>query len=288
MENQFFVLSKLVWGLLSPTSLLVWFLILATLLLWLNYIKAARRLLTLLSLLAFAVMAYPVGDWLMQPLEARFQPPATLPAGIDGIVVLGGAENLKLSSGWGSAEVGESAERILVAAELSRHYSELPIIYTGGSNLIQMPDLDREGRVSLTLLTQAGIEPERIKMETRSRNTYENFVMIKPLLPEAAGRYLLVTSAFHMPRAVGIARKQGINVIPYPVDYRSSKPAQRYWDFALFAHLGVLEVAWHEWLGLTAYFVTGKTSAWLPAARPQQLPQDESDTTVHDLALHYY
>lgn len=288
MDNLFFVLSKIVWGLLSPTSLLVWFLILATLLLWLNYIKAARRLLTLLSLLAFGVMAYPVGDWLMQPLETRFQPPATLPDNVDGIIVLGGAENLKLSSAWNSAEVGDGAERILAAAELSRHYSELPIIYTGGSNLIQMPDLDREGRVSMTLLAQAGIEPEQVKMETRARNTYENFVMLKPLLPETAGRYLLVTSAFHMPRAVGIARKQGVNVIPYPVDYRSSKDSQRYWDFALFAHLEVLEVAWHEWLGLTAYFVTGKTSAWLPAARSQPLPKDESETTLSDLALHYY
>ncbi len=267
MDNLFFVSSKLIWGLLSPASLLVWFLILATLLLWLNYHKAARRLLTLLSLLAFAVMAYPVGDWLMQPLEIRFQPPSTMPEKIDGIIVLGGAENLKLSTGWDSAEVGDSAERIFAAAELSRLYPELPIIYSGGSNLVQMPALDQEGRVSMTLLTQAGIDSAQITIESRARNTFENFVMIKPLLPEADGHYLLVTSAFHMPRSVGIARKQGINVIPYPVDYRSSQPEQRYWDFALLAHLETLEVAWHEWLGLTAYFVTGKTSAWLPAPR---------------------
>lgn len=274
MDNLFFVSSKMIWGLLSPASLLVWLLILATLLLWLNYLKAARRLLTLLSLLAFAVMAYPVGDWLMQPLESRFQPPKTMPEDIDGIIVLGGAENLKLSTGWNSAEVGDSAERIFAAAELSRLYPELPVIYTGGSNLVQMPDLDREGRVSMTLLTQAGIDPERIKMENRARNTYENFEMIQPLLPEADGQYLLITSAFHMPRSVGIARKQGVNVIPYPVDYRSSMPEQRYWDFALFAHLETLEVAWHEWLGLTVYFVTGKTSAWLPAQREQHSQQD--------------
>lgn len=274
MDNLFFVLSKLVWGLLSPTSLLVWFLILATLFLWLNYIKAARRLLTLLSIAGFAVMAYPVGDWLMQPLETRFPPPATLSQDIDGIIVLGGAENLKLSSAWNSAEVGDSAERLFAAAQLSREYPGLPVIYTGGSNLVQMPDLDSEGRVSMTLLTQAGIDPARIINESRARNTYENFVMIKPLLPQTDGQYLLVTSAFHMPRSVGIARKLGVNVIPYPVDYRSNKPAQRYWDFALFSHLEVLEVAWHEWLGLTAYFATGKTSAWLPAPRSEQVEQD--------------
>ncbi len=274
MDNLFFVLSKLVWGLLSPSSLLIWLLILATLFLWLNYIKAGRRLLTLLSIVGFAVMAYPVGDWLMQPLETRFPPPATLPQDIDGIIVLGGAENLKLSSGWNSAEVGDSAERLFAAAQLSREYPSLPVIYSGGSNLVQMPDLDSEGRVSMTLLTQVGIDPARIINESRARNTFENFVMIKPLLPEADGQYLLVTSAFHMPRSVGIARKQGVDVIPYPVDYRSNKPDLRYWDFALFSHLEVLEVAWREWLGLTAYFITGKTSAWLPAPRLEQVEQD--------------
>lgn len=271
MDNLFFILSKLVWGLLSPTSLLVWCLLLATLLIWLNYVRAARRLLTLLSLLAFLIMAYPLSDWLMYPLETRFQPPSPMPEKLDGIIVLGGAENLKLSAGWQRAQVGEGAERILAAAELSRRYPTLPVIYTGGSNLVQMPDLDKEGRVSTTLLTQAGIAPDRIVMESRARNTHENFVMIKPLLPQAAGTYLLVTSAFHMPRAVGVARQQAVTVIPYPVDYRSAKPAQRYWDFDLFAHLDVLEVAWHEWLGLTAYFATGKTSAWMPGpAEPEQ------------------
>lgn len=268
MDNLFFVLSKLVWGLLSPVSLMVWCLLLITLLLWLNYVKAARRLLTLLSLLAFIVMAYPVSDWLMYPLETRFERPADLPDSIDGIIVLGGAEDLKLSTSWQTPQVGESAERILAAAKLSRELSDIPLIYTGGSNLVQMPELDREGRMSLALLRQAGIEPSQVMMESRARNTYENFVMIKPMLPDSDGRYLLVTSAFHMPRAVGIARKQQVNVIPYPVDYRSSIPSQRYWDFDLFAHLQVLETGWHEWLGLTAYFVTGKTSAWLPA--PEQ------------------
>lgn len=264
MDHLFFVLSKIIWGVLSPVSLAAWLLLLVCLLLWLNYITAARRLLTLMSLVAFVLMVYPVSDWLMYPLETRFVRPATMPDHIDGIIVLGGAENLKLSSGRHTAEVGESAERILTTAELSRHYPTVPIIYTGGSNLVQMPELDKKGRVSTTLLTQAGIDPSRIMVETQARNTVENFKQIKAILPATDGHYLLVTSAFHMPRAVGVARQQSINVIAYPVDYRSAEPSQRYWDFDLFAHLEVLEVAWHEWLGLTAYYVSGKTTQWLP------------------------
>lgn len=264
MDNLFFVVSKIVWGLLSPTSLAVWLLLLATVLLWLNYLKAARKLLTLISLTALLMLVYPVSDWLMQPLETRFRAPATLPQQVDGIIVLGGAERLQVSASWQRAQVGESAERILAAAELSRRYPDAPLIYTGGSNLVQMPELDVTGRVSATLLQQAGVAPEQILLETRARNTHENFVMIQPLLPVPAGSYLLVTSAFHMPRAVGVARQQSLNVIPYPVDYRSNTPSHRYWDFDLFAHLEVLEVAWHEWLGLTVYFITGKSAAWLP------------------------
>jgi len=264
MDDQFFFLSKIIWSVLSPSSIMIWLLILASLLLWLNYVSAARRLLTLMSLIGFLMLAYPVSDYLMYPLENRFKAPETLPEKVDGIIVLGGAEQLKLSVSWNSAEVGEAAERILAAAELSRLYPDIPVIYTGGSNLLQMQNIDKEGSVSQTLLRQAGIAKERLIIETQARNTSENFQLIAPLLPDSQGSYVLVTSAYHMPRAIGVARKHGVNVFPYPVDHRSSHSDERYWDFDLFEHLQVLEPAWHEWLGLTAYYVTGKTSAWLP------------------------
>ncbi|MCX4187590.1 YdcF family protein [Methylophaga sp. OBS4] len=265
MDNLFFVISKITWGFLSPSSLMIWLLLLTTLLLWLNYVRQTKRLLLLLSLAGFFMLAYPVSDWLMYPLETRFSQLEILPESIDGIVVLGGAEELKLSRSWNSAEVGQGAERILAAAKLAQHYPDVPIIYTGGSNLVQMQDLDKKGVISKALLIQAGVDESRLILESDSRNTFENFLRIKPVLPQADGRYLLVTSAFHMPRSVGVARQQQINVVPYPVDFRSNHPQYRYWDFDLFAHLQVLESAWHEWLGLSVYFLTGKTAEWLPA-----------------------
>lgn len=264
MDNQFFLLSKILWGLLSPSSVVIWVLLVVALLLWMGYVRSARRIVTLISLAGFFILAYPVSDYLMYPLESRFAKPEIMPEKIDGIIVLGGAEQLKLSLSWNQAEVGSAAERILSAAELSRLYPEATVIYTGGSNLVQMQNIDTNGKVSETLLTQAGIKRERMIIETQARNTAENFRLIRPLLPESEGTYLLITSAFHMPRSVGVARKEGISVIPYPVDHRSNHPDQRYWDFDLLEHLQVLEPAWHEWLGLTAYFATGKTSSWLP------------------------
>ena len=266
MDNLFFVLSKLVWGLLSPTSLMVWLLVFVTLLLWLNYVRQAKKLLLLMSIVSFIVMGYPVGDYLIHPLETRFSVPEQMPEPLAGIIMLGGAEQLKLSASWQAPQVGDGAERILQTAELAQQYPTLPIIVTGGSNLVQMQHLDSEGQVAKKLLSQAGVEPARVIIETQARNTYENFQKIKPLLPKPAGRYILVTSAFHMPRAVGVAKQQHINVIPYPVDYRSDKPNNRYWDFDLSAHLAVLETACHEWLGLVVYYATGKTQSWFPQA----------------------
>jgi uncharacterized SAM-binding protein YcdF (DUF218 family) len=238
--------------------------------LWLNYTRAAKRLLTLISLAGLLLLVYPVSDHLLYPLESQFEKPQKMPEHIDGIIVLGGAENLKLSLSWQSAEVGDAAERILTAAELSRFYPDKPVIYSGGSNLVQRQNLDTEGSVASRLLVQAGIDESNIVMEPKARNTHENFMLIKNLLPEKDGQFLLVTSAFHMPRSVGVARKLGLNVIPYPVDYRTSQPTDRYYDFDLFAHLQVLEIAWHEWLGLTAYFLTDKTASWLPKAEAKQ------------------
>ena len=269
MDNLFFIASKLVWGFLSPSNLFIWCLLLATVLVWCGRVAVARRLLSILALTGLFVMAYPVSDWLMSPLESRFSMPSELPQQVDGIIVLGGAEDLKLSAAWSRPQVGESAERVLAAAELSRLYPDVPIIYSGGSNLIQMPELSQQGETSRALLIQAGIDPNRIFIEPNARNTYENFIRLKPLLPDVKGRYLLVTSAFHMPRSVGIAHKQAISVIPYPVDYRSSQPQQRYWDFDLSAHLNVLETAWREWIGLTVYYLTGKSAAWFPKPIPE-------------------
>ncbi|MBE9533276.1 MAG: YdcF family protein, partial [Proteobacteria bacterium] len=123
---------------------------------------------------------------------------------------------------------------------------------------------NNEGNIAQILLTNLGINKQRLIIESQSRNTFENFRLMKPLLPKSDGVYLLVTSAFHMPRSVAIARKQGVNVIAYPVDYRSNPPEYRQWDFNLFDHLEVLEPAWREWVGLTVYYWTGKTSDWFP------------------------
>ena len=267
MDTLFFLLSKLAWVFLSPINLILILLIIGTLL-WRTTRWAGLGKLAFFSgsLLGLAVMAYPIGDYLIQPLEKRFplQTEQTLPKQIDGIIVLGGGEELGRSLSWKVPQVGMGGDRYIAAKYLSQRYPDAKVIFTGGSGDPFTQNSLGEGWVAKGLFKMLGIPQDRWIVESKSRNTYENFKFVKPLLPKAEGRYLLVTSAYHMPRSVGIARKQGIQVIPYPTDFLSYDAAHRHFDFKTYDHLHSLEKAVREWIGLTVYYWTGKTSAWLP------------------------
>ena len=237
---------------------------LATIQLFRNKISAAKKILLPTVLVSLILLSYPVSDYLMHPLETRFSKPEVLPDTIDGIIVLGGGENLKISVGWNTAEVGGGGDRFIGAATLAKHYPQAPVIFSGGSGLLRFDTTTTGGDIARELLIAVGIAEDRLIIESQSRNTYENFVLLKDKLPKSDGTNLLITSAFHMPRSIGIARQQNINVIAYPVDFYSNKAKYRQWDFSLFEHLQTLEPAWREWIGLTVYYWTGKTSEWLP------------------------
>lgn len=264
MDELFFIVSKLAWSVLSPSALFVWLTLLALVLLYRGYLQAAKILLLSMTFIGFTVMAYPLGDILLEKLEKRFSVPTELPEQIDGIILLGGGEQLKTSLSWQAPQTGEAGDRYLVAAMLARHYPKTPLLVSGGSNLLQQPLHHEVADIHQQLLLMAGVPTTQIHIEPNSRNTYENIQNLRQVLPDPDGQYLLVTSAYHMPRSVGIARKLGLNVIAYPVDYRSQRGVQRQWDFALFEHLETLEPAIREWLGLTVYYLTGKTSQFLP------------------------
>lgn len=270
-DNLFFFLSKVAWAFLSPSNLLIFAFIIGTLLLVFRYHSTALKFLIPASLTALIITAYPVSDWLIEPLEKRFSAPQTLPDTVDGIIVLGGGEDLSVAMSWNSKEVGLAGDRFIGAKALAQIYPDAPIIFTGGVGQLAMHShlstslTTQNAPLGSQILQSLGIDSKRLVIESLSSNTYENFKNIQGLLPTPTGRYLLITSAFHMPRSVGIARKFQVDVIPYPVDYRSTHESLRTLDFDFYGHLQALEPAWKEWIGLTVYYWTGKTAQWLPA-----------------------
>lgn len=265
MDDLFFILSKLIWSFARPDHLVLLLLTLAVLgLAWNSPRRKSRN--GALGLLGgiWLVALFPVGAMLIFPLEQRFAVPTPLEqSALAGIIVLGGAEKLSVMQLRQRAEFTAAAERVMAVPELAQRFPDLPIIYSCGSGWLLEPDL--RGADYTRLYFDAMGLSGRVLYERESRNTYENATLSRPLAGDRIeGRWLLVTSAFHMPRSVGVFRQQGWRVLPYPVDFRGQPWSWRL-HFNLSGNLEDLTMAVREWVGLLAYRLSGKTATLLPA-----------------------
>jgi uncharacterized SAM-binding protein YcdF (DUF218 family) len=186
------------------------------------------------------------------------------PARVDGIIVLGGAIEPGLSADRKAISLNGNAERLVAFAALARRYPEAKLVFTGGSGNLMQPN-QREGDWLGPFLDAAGIARERVIVERDSRNTDDNARMSKALVKPRDGEvWVLVTSARHMPRAVGIFRKQNWPVIAYPVDYLTTREVGWSFGFNLAGGLAALDAAAYEWLGLAYYRLSGRIGEWFP------------------------
>lgn len=265
---MFFVLSKVGWWLVDPGNVLLLGLVAgAALLLFQPTRRWGRRLILLVAAVSLVVAVVPIGRPMLAYLEARFPPPETLPDEVAGIVVLGGMIQPTLSEHYGRVQLNGNVERLTEGAALAERYPEARLIFTGGAGNLLRPE-HREATWAARVLRQLGIPGHRIEIEHESRNTYENAVeTLRLAKPQPDERWILVTSAFHMPRAVGCFRAAGWpQVIPYPVDYHTLGPGQSFGlGFSLRGGLNRLSGTLHEFLGLLAYRLTGRTDTLLPA-----------------------
>lgn len=259
--DLFFWLSKALWVVANPGNLLVFVLVIGLLMRW-------RAVTVLAVALLLVFVFYPLGHLLLQPLEHRFAKPEQMPGEIAGIVVLGGGEEAELSAYWGSPQFNSSADRYMAILPLLKEYPDVPVIMTGGSGSVLRPEY-RGADVVQEWMAAQGLG-DRIIYERDSRNTFENAIYSADMLPQDADiadprGWLLVTSAFHMPRSASIFRKQGWSVVPYPVDYYSRPFSVADPRPALGSNMRMFALGLREWLGLTAYYFTDKTDSWFPS-----------------------
>lgn len=268
MGTVFFWGSKLTWLILAPDHLLLILLFWASFLIWRGKKRWGQRLLGLVCVCFLVIALFPVDEWVLAPLEIRFASCPALPDTVDGILVLGGAENAKMSATWGLPEVTEAADRDIALVTLARRYPQAQLVYSGGSGrLIQQKAKGAD--VTQRLFADLGLDTSKIIFERQSRNTFENVINTQALVqPDANDTWVVITSSWHMPRAIGVFRQAGWQVIPYPVDHWSF-PAKRYRVALNFANnLYRLKIGLKEWVGLFAYYATGKTHALLPGHEP--------------------
>lgn len=225
-------------------------------------------------LLLAALATTPIGVLLVQPLEDRFpQPSAGMPSP-DGIIVLGGAIKDAASRARGQI-VFDQGERVVQAAILAKRYPNARVIFTGGNGSI-FGGRSQEAEEAQELLVALGVDPKRITLEDASRNTDENArFTAKLVLPEPRQRWLLVTSAWHMPRSMGVFEKAGFNVTAFPVAFRTmGDGSDRQWGGDPAQNLETFEIAAHEWAGLAAYWATGRIDEMFPGPRRAAVDPD--------------
>jgi uncharacterized SAM-binding protein YcdF (DUF218 family) len=261
----FFALSKTLGVMLLPSNLLIGLGLSGLVLLFTRFAAHGRRLLAA-SLLLLAICGWsPLGSLLLYPLEQRFFPWDATRGAPDGIVVLGGAIDPDLSAARGVPAFRGGVDRLLAAVALGRRYPQARIIYSGGSANLFADDAAKEADIALTVFENLGIPKQRLTVERLSRNTEENARFSKALASPTPGeRWLLVTSAYHMPRSIGVFRRAGFAVEPYPVDWHTA--GGDVLTPSIFAGDGLqrTDVAIREWIGLAAYRISGKTSELLP------------------------
>jgi uncharacterized SAM-binding protein YcdF (DUF218 family) len=262
-----FYLSKIAALLIDPVNLILLLMSIGVLALWFRRRRLGAWLVSIAFVLAVVPTVVPVGPWLLRTLEDRF-PPSSLSPPPTGIIVLGGSMQPGLEADRDAIAVNGNIERLLVFAELARQFPDARLVFTGGTGSLLEPDL-READAAARFLDRLGIDPSRVLFERKSRNTFENAVFTRQAVrPGPGDRWLLVTSARHMPRAVGAFRQAGWRVDPFPVDYRTRRTLNPWRNLNFSARLGALRAALREWAGLVFYHATGRSSALFPAPTP--------------------
>jgi uncharacterized SAM-binding protein YcdF (DUF218 family) len=241
---MFFAASKILWSLAQPSHIIVFCGIVAALLLISGRRRAGTAFTMTTALLLIGTGVIPSYNWLGRRLEDRYadQP---LPLHADGVLMLGGG--------------AENIHRVSTSYILARRYPDAKIVFSGGSGDLIDNKPGIESQEAKAFLLALGLNPERLILEGRSRNTYENFVNSKNLVkPQSGQTWILVTSAYHMPRAMEIANRVHWKVIPY----QSNRLTGRYrligW-FDVPNNLLYFDMLFREQIGLIAYRWSGRS-----------------------------
>jgi len=262
---MFFVLAKILGFFALPSNVFIAIGLVGLVLLPTRLARVGVKL-AALSLVLLALFGLsPLGNALILPLEQRF--PQWDPAGRepDGIVVLGGAFDTVVSDARGEVALTDAADRMTAVAELARRYPKARIVFSGGSGRLLWRGA-LESDLAARLFQSFGIDDRRLAFDERARDTYENAVYSKAIAdPKPGERWLLVTSAYHMPRAIGAFRRAGFLVEAYPVDWRTRGPSDVARPFDSLADgLKRSDAAVREFIGLLTYWIGGRTSELFP------------------------
>lgn len=198
----------------------------------------------------------PVGVWIFESLENRFPKVATIPPTAKGMILLGGSFDRMTTEARKETAYNLAAGRFIQFVEIAKAHPQLQLVFTG---------TPFEGETAKKEFQALGLEPASIRFEANSKDTKDNAARTKELLnPRPEDQWLLVTSAYHMPRSVGLFRKAGFNVIPYPVDYHTPGQGGMAFFLGLKLNLDAWQACSREWLGMFNNYFMGRSDEVYP------------------------
>mgnify|MGYP006273725367 CR=1 FL=1 len=218
------------------------------------------------SIVFVLIGATPIAGLSLQKLENWYPRPHhdQLPDKIDGIIVLGGMLDAQKSAGRDYPIYNANVNRFIDFLTLHNDYPDAKAVITGGQGALFPADATPNSYIRQTL-TELGYSDENIIFEDMSKNTYENLVESKKLVKPGQGEnWLLITSAFHMPRAVAVFCSNGWPVIPYPTGHITSEGQSGPYSLGVLDQFYKLHVALREGIGIVAYRLFNKTFVTLP------------------------
>lgn len=252
---MFFIIKKVLAFSLLPPGLFVVLLLAVGIYLLLRSNKAVGILLLSLSIFIYLLSIEPVKDKLLLPLEDMY-PTFTNNDNISKslIVVLGGGVyDRSPENGFKASVMPEPLKRLMYAYLLFKHRNA-DILVSGG-RVFKSSDILSESEAMRDMLLELGVDRNRIILDTKSLDTYENIFNAKNIVQNSVyDKVILVTSAYHMPRVMFLSEKVGLDAIPAPTDFKTDRTEYSFDSF--FPKMGYLYDSYkalHEYLGLLFY-----------------------------------
>jgi len=265
---MFFILSKIAWSFIMPMNFIMLIACCAGAF-WVFKKRFLAKILLIISFSLFLIIGYtPVGYNALVLMEKQYQRPAIMPQHVDGIIVLGGSFDSKSYEKTGMISATAQVNRIIDYIDLAQRYPKAKLVFSGGSGLLKPTKRVEADDIAL-FFNMIAFDDDRVIYERQSRNSYENLLYSKALLnPDPDETWLVVTSRYHMPRVMGIAKQLEWALTPYPSSpftygqYRLRAPV-----FNVLSNFHYTHTAVKEFVGSVVYALTGRSAFLLPFGR---------------------
>ena len=229
-----------------------------------NFLKRISSFFGILALSAIIIGGFkPISNYLIWKFENIIE--TQIPENPDGIILLGGSFNgLKKALDNNQVSLNSTSERVVEALRLLNDNKNIKLLFVADASISSLDGIS-EAEQAKKFFDIFKINPERLVIKKLANNTYQESLEIAKHLKQNGGRWIMITSAIHMPRSIALMQSRDIGnstIYPYLTDFQSSIPKFNF-NFS-FNNFQKLDSLTHEIVGLLIYRITGRTKMLFP------------------------